>query len=120
MILAQKVNIKEDVNVVPYIAELLRPLRIAPFETIQEIIEWDQDLEEAISEISQRLREILSFVISASVSPSAATILSSQQTMASDKPAGSTSANPGMMSAAKDWFLTSKVLDSNPILDNGL
>ena len=57
----QEASIKA-VNVVPTISDLLLPLRIAPFETIQDIIEWDQDLEEAISEISQRLREIFIFV----------------------------------------------------------
>ena len=109
MIFDQTVDIKEDVNVAPYIRDLLRPLRISPSSTeaLEDIIEWDQDLEQ----ISQRLRVIF---LSFSVSPSAATILSSQHTMASDKPASN-----GMMSAAKDWFLTSKVLDSNPILDHG-
>ena len=119
MIFVQKVDIKEDVNVVPDIFELLRPLRIATYESLEEIIEWDLDLlEEILSEaekikiveISQRLREIFSSV---SVSPSAATILSSQRNMASDKQA-SNSNNPGMMASAKDWFLTSKVLESPP------
>ena len=121
MIFAQKVDIKEDVNVVPDIRDLLLPLRIATSddpESLEEIIEWDLDLQEiVIAIVSQRLREIFTFV--SAVSPSAATILSSQRAMASDKPAAANSTNAGMMSAAKDWFLTSKVLDENPILDNG-
>ena len=113
MLFAQTVDIKEDVN--NYIAQLLRPLRISPSstESLEDIIEWDQDLiAEIIDSIhSQRLREIFT-----PESAPAATILSSQQqrgAMASDKPAGT-----GMMSAAKDWFLTSKVL-ACPILDDG-
>ena len=115
MLFAQTVDIKEDVN--NYIAQLLRPLRISPSstESLEDIIEWDQDLiAEIIDSIhsQQKLREIFT-----PVSAPAATILSSQQqrgAMASDKPAGT-----GMMSAAKDWFLTSKVLDKRPILDDG-
>ena len=115
MLFAQTVDIKEDVN--NYIAQLLRPLRISPSsnESLDDIIEWDQDLiAEIIDSIhsQQRLRDTLYSPVSA---PPAATILSSQQqrgAMASDKPAGT-----GMMSAAKDWFLTSKVL-ACPILDD--
>ena len=115
MLFAQTVDIKEDVN--NYIAQLLRPLRISPSstESLEDIIEWDQDLIAVIIDSihSQRLREAFFGLVSAP----AATILSSQQqrgAMASDKPAGT-----GMMSAAKDWFLTSKVLDKRPILDDG-
>ena len=114
MLFAQTVDIKEDVN--NYIAQLLRPLRISPSsnESLEDIIEWDQDLIAVIIDSihsQQRLRGIFT-----PVSAPAATILSSQQqrgAMASDKPAGT-----GMMSAAKDWFLTSKVL-ACPILDDG-
>ena len=116
MLFAQTVDIKEDVN--NYIAQLLRPLRISPSstESLDDIIEWDQDLIAVIIDSihsQQRLREAFFGLVSAP----AATILSSQQqrgAMASDKPAGT-----GMMSAAKDWFLTSKVLDKRPILDDG-
>ena len=115
MLFAQTVDIKEDVN--NYIAQLLRPLRISPSstESLEDIIEWDQDLIAVIIDSihsQQRLREAFFDLVSAP----AATILSSQQqrgAMASDKPAGT-----GMMSAAKDWFLTSKVL-ACPILDVG-
>ena len=116
MLFAQTVDIKEDVN--NYIAQLLRPLRIFPSstESLEDIIEWDQDLIAVIIDSihsQQRLRDTFFSPVSAP----AATILSSQQqrgAMASDKPAGT-----GMMSAAKDWFLTSKVLDKRPILDDG-
>ena len=60
MLFAQTVDIKEDVN--NYIAQLLRPLRISrtSTESLDEIIEWDQDLvAEIIDSIhsQQRLRD---------------------------------------------------------------
>ena len=116
MLFAQTVDIKEDVN--NYIAQLLRPLRISPSstESLEDIIEWDQDLIAAIIDSIQSQHRLRDTFFTPDSAP-AATILSSQQqrgAMASDKPAGT-----GMMSAAKDWFLTSKVLDKRPILDDG-